>query len=196
MINGRFVSSQVSSCPALRHWFATLLQAIEAFEQDTTAMGAYNLGLAYYKNGDYAAASLAFGKAIEIDPEMETAKNNQQVAQRIMEGTNEVDPEEATEAPKKQTAQNIENKDQEDLGGGGQEATEEDMKKERKEETVGTDMRTGKEMDEVPPDFESGKSENSQKVLMRKVDDDPSLFLKRKFKYQVKTHMNYDYNLG
>ncbi len=162
-------------------------KAIEAFEQDTTATGAYNLGLAYYKNGDYAAAALAFGKATEIDPEMETAKHNQQVAQRIMEGTNEVDPEEATEAPKKQTAQNIENKDQEDLGGGGQEASEEDMKKERKEETVGTDMRTGKEMDEVPPDFESGKSQNSQKVLMRKVDDDPSLFLKRKFKHQVKT---------
>ena len=61
------------------------------------------------------------------------------------------------------------------------------MEKERKEETVGTDMRTGKEMDEVPPDFESGNSENSQKVLMRKVDDDPALFLKRKFKHQAKT---------
>ena len=48
-------------------------------------------------------------------------------------------------------------------------------------------MRTGKEVEEVPEDFESGKSENSQKVLMRKVDDDPSLFLEKKFKYQVKT---------
>jgi Ca-activated chloride channel family protein len=161
-------------------------KAIKAFEQDTTAMGAYNLGLAYYKNGDYAASALAFGKAIEIDPELEAAKRNQAATQNLIEGASEVDPEEAQEAPKKQTAQNIENKDQEDLGGGGQEATEEDMKKERKEETVSTDMRTGKEMDEVPPDFESGKSENSQKVLMRKVDDDPSLFLTRKFKYQVK----------
>lgn len=161
-------------------------KAIAAFEQDTTAMGAYNLGLAYYKNGDYAAAALAFGKAVEIDPELEAAKRNQAATLNIMEGTSEVDPEEAQEAPKKQTAQNMENKDQEDLGGGGQEATEEDMEKERKEETVSTEMRTGKEMDEVPPDFESGKSENSQKVLMRKVDDDPSLFLTRKFKYQVK----------
>ena len=146
-------------------------------------MGAYNLGLAYYKNGDYAASALAFGKAIEIDPELEAAKRNQAATQNLIEGASEVDPEEAQEAPKKQTAQNIENKDQEDLGGGGQEATEEDMKKERKEETVSTDMRTGKEMDEVPPDFESGNSENSQKVLMRKVDDDPSLFLKRNVSY-------------
>ncbi len=162
-------------------------KAIQAFEQDTTAMGTFNLGLAYYQNGDYAAAALAFGKATEMDPEMEAAKKNQTLVQKVMEGTSQVDPEEATEAPEKQTAENIENKDPEDLGGGGQEAKEEDMKQERKEETVGTDMRTGKEMDEVPPDFESGKSENSQKVLMRKVDDDPSLFLKRKFKHQVKT---------
>ena len=161
-------------------------KAIKAFERDTTAMGVYNLGLAYYKNGDYAAASIAFGNAVEMDPQMEAAKQNQKITQRIMEGTNEVNPEEAQEVTEKKSSQNIENKDMEDLGGGGQEATEEDMKKERKEETVNTEMRTGKEMDEVPTDFESGKSENSQKVLMRKVDDDPSLFLKRKFNYQVK----------
>jgi len=72
------------------------------------------------------------------------------------------------------------------LSGGGQEATEEDMKKERKEETAATDMRKGKELDELPPDFEPGQKDDSQKVLMRKVDDDPALFLKRKFQYQVK----------
>lgn len=102
----------------------------------------------------------------------------------------EIDPmsvEDASEASEQQQAQNMENKDSEDLGGGGQEATEEDMQQERKEETVATEMRTGKEMEEVPEDFESGKAENSQKVLMRKVDDDPSLFLQRKFKHQVKT---------
>ncbi|MGI9530305.1 VWA domain-containing protein [Lutimonas sp.] len=161
-------------------------KAIHAFEQDTTAQGAYNLGLAYYKNGDLAAAAMAFGKATAIDPDFKAAKNNQELVQQVLEGTSPAKAEEATEAPKEQTAKNIQNKDQEDLGGGGQEATKEDMQQERKEETVGTDTRTGKEMEEVPPDFESGKSESSQKVLMRKVDDDPSLFLKRKFKHQVK----------
>ncbi|UCE94115.1 MAG: VWA domain-containing protein [Flavobacteriaceae bacterium] len=162
-------------------------KAIEAFEKDTTAMGAYNLGLAHYENGDYAEAAVAFDQALQLDPDLEGAKKNREVTQRILEGESSVNPEEAEEVREKPKAGNIENKDMEDLGGGGQEATEEDMKQERKEETVGTDMRTGKEMDEVPPDFESGKSENSQKVLMRKVDDDPSLFLKRKFNHQVKT---------
>ena len=162
-------------------------QAIESFKIDSTAMGSYNLGLAYYQNGDYAAAAQAFDQAIQLDPELEEAKKSKQSAQNLIPGTDPMTTEEATEVPEEKQAQNIENKDTEDLGGGGQEATEEDMKKERKEETVGTDTRTGKEMEEVPDDFKSGKGDNSQKVLMRKVDDDPALFLKRKFKHQVKT---------
>jgi len=163
-------------------------EAIEAFEMDTTANGAYNLGLAYYKNGDLAAAELAFGKAVELNPDLKDAQENQSMLQNMIAGTDEVDPEEAQEANSEGPQKNIENKDMEDLGGGGQEATEEDMEKERKEETVTTDMRKGKELDEVPEDFEAGSQDNSQKVLMRKVDDDPSLFLKRKFAFQAKRY--------
>ncbi len=161
-------------------------KAIKAFSQDTTAKGAYNLGLAYYKNGDYAAAELAFGMAVEINPEMGDARTNQLLMQNIVAGTDEVKPEDAKESEPSEQAQNIENKDPEDLGGGGQEATKEDMEKERKEETTNTDIRKGKELDEVPDNFESGKQDESQKILMRKVDDDPALFLKRKFAHQAK----------
>ena len=161
-------------------------KAIAAFEEDTSAMAAYNLGLAYYKNGDYAAAGLAFGLAAEMDPELPDARRNQELMQQHIAGTDEGELGDATESGEEQVAQNIENTGPEDLSGGGQEATEEDMKKERKEETAATDMRKGKELDELPPDFEPGQKDNSQKVLMRKVDDDPALFLKRKFRYQVK----------
>ncbi|MEA3461623.1 MAG: VWA domain-containing protein [Bacteroidota bacterium] len=161
--------------------------AIRAFSQDTTAMAAFNLGLAYYKNGDYTAAERAFGKAMEIDPEMGKAMENQTLMQQMTNGTDEVNPEEAEESVAAEQAQNVENKDMEDLGGGGQEATKEDMEKERKEETANTDIRKGKELDEVPDNFETGKQDESQKILMRKVDDDPALFLKRKFAHQVKT---------
>ena len=161
-------------------------KAIAAFEEDTSAMAAYNLGLAYYKNGDYAAAGLAFGLAAEMDPELPDARRNQELMQQHIAGTDEGELGDATESGEEQVAQNIENTGPEDLSGGGQEATEEDMKKERKEETAATDMRKGKELDELPPDFEPGQKDDSQKVLMRKVDDDPALFLKRKFQYQVK----------
>jgi Ca-activated chloride channel family protein len=61
------------------------------------------------------------------------------------------------------------------------------MERERKEETVNTDIRKGEELEEVPDDVGSTmQQQDNSKVLMRKVDDDPSLFLERKFRYQVK----------
>jgi len=162
-------------------------EAIEAFKRDTTAEGTYNLGLAYFNNGDTAAALFAFGEAAELDPELESAKEARQQLAQLKGGTDEVKPEDAQEAQAQQTAENIENKDMEDLGGGGQEATEEDMERERKEETVNTDIRKGKELDEVPDDVGStSQQQDNSNVLMRKVDDDPSLFLERKFRFQVK----------
>jgi Ca-activated chloride channel family protein len=159
--------------------------AIEAFSQDTTAQGQYNLGLAYYKVGEINLAQMAFKNANALDATMTAAANNLAITQKLISENQDL-IEEAEEFKEEEKAENIRNTDPEDLGGGGQEATEEDMKKERKEETVETDTRKGKELDEVPDDFEGGKQDNTQKVLMRKVDDDPSLFLKRKFVYQVK----------
>jgi Ca-activated chloride channel family protein len=97
-----------------------------------------------------------------------------------------LEPEQASLEDLEKRAQNEQNKSPEDLSGGGQEATEKDMQKKRLEETVETDQRKGKELDELPDDFESGKGEIPKNILMRKVDDDPALFLTKKFKYQVK----------
>ena len=150
-------------------------------------MATYNLGLAYFNNGDYAAAAMAFGIAAELDNSLaEKASNNQLIAQRILDGQSQANIDEAKEAPPEQIAKNKENKDQEDLGGGGQEATKEDLEKERKEETVNTDTHKGKEMEFVPEGFKSENQDNPQKIVMQRLDDDPALFLKRKFKYQVK----------
>lgn len=43
-----------------------------------------------------------------------------------------------------------------------------------------------RELEEVPEDTDPAVQKDNSKMLMRKVDDDPSLFLKRKFAYQVK----------
>ena len=162
-------------------------KAIEAFEKDTSAIATYDLGLAYYNNGDYAAAAMAFGIAAELDNNIaKKASNNKLMVQRILDGQTQANVDEAKEAPPEQKAKNKENKDQEDLGGGGQEAKKEDLKKERKEETVNTDTRKGKEMEFVPEDFKSENQDNPQKIVMQRLDDDPALFLKRKFKYQAK----------
>lgn len=161
--------------------------AIKQFSKDTTAMGAYNLGLAYFKTGDYAAAEMAFGIAQDLDPEMPEAQENQQQMQRMLAGTSEANPEDAEEAkPDRKQAKNRENESSEDLSGGGQKATKKDMEKQRLEESVKSDIHTAKEMDEVPDDVEVTKQSPGQKVLLRKIDDDPSRFLEKKFEFQVK----------
>ncbi|MGB0777595.1 MAG: VWA domain-containing protein [Flavobacteriaceae bacterium] len=164
-------------------------QAIQAFSQDTTAMGSYNLGLAYFKNGDLVAAQLAFGRASEIDPTMSEAIENQNQLEQNRGGNVQVSKQEAQEAQKQskeKLTQGMENKSSEDLGGGGQEATEKQMQTNRLEETVNTEMRRGKELDEVPDELQTSKPNVGPKILMQAVDDDPSLFLKKKFKYQAK----------
>ncbi len=74
----------------------------------------------------------------------------------------------------------------EDLSGGGQEATEEDMEQERKEETVETDIRMGQETNLPPDDTEGDIEPASGKIMMRKVNEDPATFLRQKFEYQVR----------
>lgn len=160
--------------------------AIKAFSNDTTAMGAYNLGLAYYKSGDLAAAQLAFGEATKLDPDNEAARANYDKLGKVLQETSQANMNDAEEAAlEKGLAKMEQNKSMEDLSGGGQKATKKDMEKQRLEETVTTDIRKAKEMDEVPDNFQSGAS-NNQKVLLQKLDDDPARFLMKKFEYEVK----------
>lgn len=163
-------------------------EAIRYFNADTTAFAQYNLGLAYYKSGDLVSAQLAFQEAIELDPDLKEAQEFSNEILKTLPDAQSLDPEDATEAADNNQAQNKQNDSMADLGGGGQEATEEDMEKERREETAVTDIRKGKELDEVPDDIGENDipRQDNSKVLMEKIDDDPTLFLKRKFRYQVK----------
>lgn len=161
--------------------------AIRSFSRDTSSMGAFNLGLAYFKSGDLAAAQVAFGEAITKDPDNAAAKAGYDQLGQVLQETSEASKEDAEEAgPEKQMAEMERNKSMEDLSGGGQKATKKDMEKKRMEETVNTDIRKAKELNEVPDDFKAGKADNSQKVLLQKLDDDPAFFLMRKFQYEAK----------
>ena len=160
--------------------------AIKAFSKDSSAIGAYNLGLAYFKNGDYASAQLAFGIAQEKDPSMAQAKEGFDKMGHVLQDESGADPNKAKEVAKKGQAKNEQNQSMEDLSGGGQEATKKDMQKKRLEETTTTDIRKAKELDEVPDDIESTRQQPGQKVLLQKLDDDPARFLQKKFEYEVK----------
>ena len=157
-----------------------------AFEQDTTATGLYNLGLTYAKLGKLDEAAVIFKELIAKDPSNKNAASNLKNISIAIEALEKLEPEEVALNEEKKQAKNEQNKSPEDLSGGGQKATKKDMEKERLEETVETEKRKGKELDELPDDFKSGKGEIPKNILMRKVDDDPALFLTKKFRYQVK----------
>ena len=162
------------------------ISAKTAFEKDTSTTGLYNLGLTYAKLGLLDKSQEIFEKVLQKDPNNINAATN---LQHIIAGKAELDqlkPENAALNEEGKKAENEENKSQEDLGGGGQEAKKKDMEKKRLEETVETEARKAKELDELPDDFKAGKGGLPKNILMRKVDDDPALFLKRKFKYQIK----------
>ncbi|WP_236025685.1 VWA domain-containing protein [Algoriphagus oliviformis] len=163
--------------------------AIADFQQDTTAQGAYNLGLAYFQSGDTLGAMLAFQDAATLDPDFAPAAQANQLMKQIPRGEDSMTPqaaEETDDGDQGKQAQNKQNDSMEDLSGGGQEATKKDMETSRNEETVTSDIHMGKELDEVPDDITATKQPMSDKMLMRKVDDDPALFLQKKFEYQVK----------
>ena len=164
--------------------------AINAFSQDTSAESTYNLGLSYFMNGDIESARMIMGMVAENSPEFaDEAREMDQQMETMASGTDTTTPQEAQETGNEQAGQegeeNVQNSDPENLGGGGQEANEQQMNDGRKEETVATDTRIGEELEEVPDDVSAVKQEGSSKVLMRKVADDPAEFLRRKFQYQV-----------
>ncbi len=156
-----------------------------AFEKDTSATAKYNLGLTYAKLGDLNKSKQIFQEIVSRDSTNNDAKNNLLKVSHVMQS---LDTVKTKKVPKQEKglAKNRENKSQEDLGGGGQKATKKDMEKSRLEEEVSTGKRIGKESDEVPDNFKSGKGQIPNNILMRKVDDDPALFLTKKFRYQVK----------
>jgi len=162
------------------------ISARTAFEKDSTNMGLYNLGLTYAKLGELEKSKKIFEQVLKRDPSNKNASSNLQHIITAISELGELKPEDAALNEDGERANNKKNDSPEDLSGGGQEATEKDMQKERKEETVETEKRKGKELDELPDDFKSGQGELPKNILMRKVDDDPALFLTKKFRYQIK----------
>ncbi|MDO6761396.1 VWA domain-containing protein [Tamlana sp. 2_MG-2023] len=164
------------------------LSAETAFKQDSTVSGLYNLGLTYAKLGRLDESEAIFEKVLEKDPSNTNAKSNLTHVKQAITEMEALKPEDI-DVNDKPNAKNRQNKSPEDLSGGGQKATKKDMQKKRNEETAETGKRKAKELDELPDNFKSGKGELPKNILMRKVDDDPALFLSKKFRYQIKKGM-------
>ncbi|WP_163711747.1 vWA domain-containing protein [Mangrovibacterium lignilyticum] len=162
-------------------------EAAKSLQQDTTAIGQYNLGVAYMKMGNYKAALNAFALADQLDDNFTKAKETEQQLNDWIQSQALAELEEAIPDLSDLEDQSTENTNpDEDFGGGGQEATEEQMKEDRMMEEVEDEMHGGKEEDEIPEEFEMNNELDAKKIMIRDVAEDPGEFLKKKFEYQNK----------
>lgn len=163
-------------------------KAAEAYGEDVSAEGFYNLGVVYYEMGDYESARQAFNSALEIDPNLEVAKDNLEVTVKAIESSQSEGPLPFEDASKSaidpdEFQEYTETADEKDV------AQESDKKYEGEGDVQ--EMVT-KEVDENTIDvFEFDENvvidkETAKQTLLRQVTEDPSIFLRRKFAYQIR----------
>ena len=164
--------------------------AIEQFSKDTTAVASYNLGLAYMQTGNYNDAMLAFDKAYKKDSTLSSANKTKQLLQNWL--TDNL-PKEKLDSIKNITekGRGKPQNDDESLDDANKEIKKlpKDME-DRVSDEVESNVRRGKESEDMPMENEIKKrqNQNAKNMLIRKISTDPATFLKRKFQYQQRKY--------
>lgn len=164
-------------------------QAIEAFSGETNADGFYNLGVLYARTGDVDAAREAFNAALELDPGMEAARNNLERVDQVLDSLFLVGERESG-APEDEQPDPGKFEDPGKLAENQEQAQESDQKYKGQGDVRDTGSR---ELDESSINFFDSGGEpapfdprSASQSLLRQVEEDPSLFLRRKFAHQLR----------
>ena len=167
--------------------------AAQAFAKDSSAGSLFNLGLAYSQMGQYDEALQALELAAEKDPgneEFQKAIEETHMTIGIIDSLqSEAGPIELPETEEEQgelTERKAASKDEELSS--DTEVEELPEEGDRVTDEVETDQRKAEEMEEVPEDFEAGSGQAPQNVLLRGISEDPSEFLRRRFRFQQKKY--------
>lgn len=167
--------------------------AAQAFARDSSANSLYNLGITYSKMGMYDKALEVIRLASEKDPgnaqfekAIEEARLNLQVLDSLQQAGEAIELPDTEKKKEKLEERKASSKDEELTSDTEVEELPEDGK--RVTDEVETEMRKAEEMEEVPENFEAGSGETPQNVLLRGISEDPSEFLKRRFRFQYKKY--------
>jgi Ca-activated chloride channel family protein len=163
-----------------------LENAAEAYSEDVSPHGFYNLGVVYTEMGDLEAAKQAFSTAYELDPEMQVASTNLQLVVASIDSLALAQGLD-TDTPLDSKSKSDEFQEYTEMPDEKEKAQQSDEKYEGKGDVQ--EMVT-KEIDESTIDiFEFDENividkDAAKQTLLRQVTEDPSLFLRRKFAYQ------------
>lgn len=161
--------------------------AAEAYSRETNAEGFYNLGVLYARMGNAHAAREAFSSALEINPDMDMAILNIRRVDRVLDSLfvagelgisgEEMQKPEIFKDPGKIAENQEQAQDSDQTYKGNGDVTE----------------MSSKEIDETTLDFfDTGGTpshvdhQGARQSLLRQVDEDPSIFLRRKFAHQLR----------
>lgn len=166
--------------------------AAQAFAKDSTANSLFNLGLSYTQLGQYAQALQVLELAAEKDPDNETLQKaiNETnktigIVDSIRNETGPIElPEEEEQEKAKLEERRASSKDEELTSDTEVDELPDDGK--RVTDEVETDQRKAEEMEDVPEDFQAGGGQTPQNILLRGISEDPSEFLRRRFRFQQK----------
>ncbi|MEN8155369.1 MAG: VWA domain-containing protein [Bacteroidota bacterium] len=164
-------------------------KAAEAYSRETNAEGFYNLGVLYARMGDVEAARGAFAAALEMDPELEVARENLERVDVVLDSLF-LAGERKRGAPKDEKPK----PDKFEEPGKISEDQEQAQDSDEKFKGKGDLQEMGsKEVDESTIDFfDTGgepapfDQQGARQSLLRQVDTDPSIFLRRKFAHQLR----------
>jgi Ca-activated chloride channel family protein len=159
--------------------------AAAAFSLIPTAEGFYNLGMAYAEMERWANARDAFTKALEINPDFREARENRDYVIKIIEERKQRF-QTPTSMEDRMFGRSEENEELRDMEGGEDEQTE--GGKNKPEEDLAQQMALqpppGDRMMPMDNQMPMDK-EQARELVLRQLSDDPAIFLKRKFQYQI-----------
>lgn len=164
-----------------------LESAVEAYSRETNAEGFYNLGVLYARMGDAEAARSAFSSALEIDPDMEPARENLGRVNFLLDS---LGMSESGDSEGEQGSQPEKFVDPGKISENQEQAQKSDQTYKGKGDV--TEMGS-REIDEASLDFfDTGGApapfdqQGARQSLLRQVEEDPSIFLRRKFAHQLR----------
>lgn len=163
--------------------YDSLDKAAALYASLPAAVSYYNLGVieAELKNWHYAKES--FEEALEVDPEFTEARENLELIERIIQ-----ENKSAFQAPTgmedRMSDSSQEDQDLKDMDG---ETQETEGEKKKQQETGEPANNAAPAQDEImTPDMDQDMNKKeAMEMVLRQLSDDPAVFLKRKFEFQI-----------
>ena len=150
-------------------------EALSLFEQDSSASGLYNQGNALMQKGEFEEAAKRYSSALELDPNLEGAEDNHQLAEKLAQQKQDK-PE--SDSDKSDDSDKSEDSDQNDKGDKQNQDKQSDQNKDSKQDKdkdqdQQSDPEQGSEQDskEQLNSDQSGSDQNEQQSSQEQDND-------------------------